>query len=187
LSAGITLRKAQCIVACFFFVSGFCSILYQTIWLRLAFAEFGVITPVISIVVSIFMLGLAVGSSLGGKFVGRLTSMSGRSGMFFYSLAELITAVGGIFVPAMFSFAAYSLLSAGALDSFTYLALSTLALGMSILPWAIAMGATFPFAMSYLAGISNSSESNRHSFGYLYLANAAGATLGAVVPAVVLI
>lgn len=39
----------------FFLVSGFCSILYELIWLRLAMAQFGVTTPMISIVLSSFM------------------------------------------------------------------------------------------------------------------------------------
>lgn len=40
-----------------FFASGFCSLLYQVIWLRLAFAHFSIITPVLSVVLSAFMLG----------------------------------------------------------------------------------------------------------------------------------
>src|SRR5512144_3105183 len=46
----------------FFFVSGFCSILYELIWLRLAMAQFGVTTPMVSIVLSTFMAGLGLGS-----------------------------------------------------------------------------------------------------------------------------
>jgi len=46
----------------FFFVSGFCSILYEVIWLRLAMAQFGVTTAMVSIVLSAFMGGLGVGS-----------------------------------------------------------------------------------------------------------------------------
>ena len=42
--------------------SGFCGLLYQVVWLRLAFAAFGVITPVLSIVLSVFMFGLSLGS-----------------------------------------------------------------------------------------------------------------------------
>jgi len=46
------------IFACFF-VSGFCSLLYQVVWTRLAFAHFGIITPVLSLIISVFMLGSA--------------------------------------------------------------------------------------------------------------------------------
>ena len=34
----------------FFFVSGFCSILYEIVWLRLAMAQFGVTSALVSIV-----------------------------------------------------------------------------------------------------------------------------------------
>src|SRR5207244_2320755 len=45
-----------------FFISGFCGLLYQVVWTRLAFAAFGIITPVLSIVISVFMLGLGLGA-----------------------------------------------------------------------------------------------------------------------------
>jgi predicted membrane-bound spermidine synthase len=51
-----------------FFASGFCSLLYQIVWTRLAFAAFGIITPVLSVVVSVFMLGLGIGSIWGGRW-----------------------------------------------------------------------------------------------------------------------
>ena len=35
-----------------FFLSGFCGLLDQVIWVRLSFASFGVITPVLSVVIS---------------------------------------------------------------------------------------------------------------------------------------
>ena len=46
----------------FFFVSGFCSILYEIVWVRLAMAQFGVTTALVSIVLSAFMVGLGLGS-----------------------------------------------------------------------------------------------------------------------------
>src|SRR5690349_18155376 len=49
-----------------FFLSGFAGLLYQIVWLRLAFSYFGIITPVLSAVVSVFMLGLGVGSQFAG-------------------------------------------------------------------------------------------------------------------------
>ena len=50
----------------FFFVSGFCSILYELVWLRLAMAKFGVTTALVSIVLSVFMAGLGAGSWIAG-------------------------------------------------------------------------------------------------------------------------
>ena len=46
----------------FFFVSGFCSILYEVVWLRLSMAQFGVTSALVSIVLSMFMAGLGLGS-----------------------------------------------------------------------------------------------------------------------------
>ena len=54
-----------------FFCSGFCGLLYQIVWVRLAFASFGVNTPVLSVVISVFMLGLALGSWFAGILVSR--------------------------------------------------------------------------------------------------------------------
>src|SRR2546425_6969861 len=51
----------------FFVVSGFCSLVYEVVWLRLAMASFGVTTPLVSIVLSVFMAGLALGSFGGGR------------------------------------------------------------------------------------------------------------------------
>ena len=56
---------------CFFFLSGFCSLVYQVVWLRVAMADFGVTTPLVSMVLSVFMAGLALGSWGGGVLVGR--------------------------------------------------------------------------------------------------------------------
>jgi predicted MFS family arabinose efflux permease len=61
-----------------FFISGFCSLVYQVVWTRMAFASFGIITPVLSVVLSIFMLGLALGSWLGGRWVAPLSRKSRR-------------------------------------------------------------------------------------------------------------
>jgi spermidine synthase len=51
----------------FFFLSGFCSLVCEVVWLRLAMAKFGVTTPLVSIVLSLFMGGLALGSWLAGR------------------------------------------------------------------------------------------------------------------------
>ena len=50
-----------------FFVSGFCSILYEIVWLRLAMAQFGVTSALTSIVLSMFMAGLGLGSWGAGR------------------------------------------------------------------------------------------------------------------------
>ena len=60
-----------------FVVSGFCGLVYQIVWLRLAFASFGIVTPVLSILLSAFMAGLALGSWLGGRLAAHLLAVAG--------------------------------------------------------------------------------------------------------------
>ncbi|MBV9341312.1 MAG: hypothetical protein JO159_10550, partial [Acidobacteria bacterium] len=44
-----------------FAISGFCALVYEVVWLRLAMASFGVNTAIVSILVSMFMAGLGLG------------------------------------------------------------------------------------------------------------------------------
>ncbi len=168
----------------FFLLSGFCSLLYQVIWMRLAFAAFGIITPVVSLVIAVFMLGLALGSWAGGRVVGKLTRKTKLSAIYLYALAELIIGIGAFAVPPAFRFGASLLEHLGESDSVAYLAFSAVALAASMLPWCIAMGATLPVGMAYLR---EERGSGGQTFSYLYLANVLGASLGALLTAAVLV
>src|ERR1700733_10314371 len=50
----------------FFFVSGFPALLYQIVWQRALFTLYGVNIESVTMVVTAFMLGLGLGSLLGG-------------------------------------------------------------------------------------------------------------------------
>jgi predicted membrane-bound spermidine synthase len=167
-----------------FFFSGFASLIYQVVWTRLAFASFGIITPVLSVVLSIFMLGLAIGSWLGGRFISSAVNKTRISAAFFYAGAELLIGLGAFAVPKLFALSEHILLPTGQMDSFTYLLLSALALAVSILPWCVCMGTTFPLMMAY---VRERDHKNSESFSFLYLANVLGAMSGAIVTAVVLV
>ena len=166
-----------------FFLSGFCSLVYQVVWTRMAFAAFGIITPVLSVVLSVFMLGLSVGAWAGGRFAGRLARSPVLSAAFFYAATELMIGLGGgLAVPKLFELGERSLLSAGQTNSFHYLFLSALVLAVSIFPWCGFMGATFPLMMAY---IRERDRNNQESFSYLYLANVLGAMSGTLWTALV--
>src|SRR5271170_7180026 len=65
-------RPKLCVMAwyfTFFFISGLCGIVYELVWLRLAMAQFGVTTALTSIVLSMFMAGLGLGSWAAGSLV----------------------------------------------------------------------------------------------------------------------
>jgi spermidine synthase len=166
-----------------FFLSGFCSLVYQVVWTRMAFASFGIITPVLSVVLSVFMLGLAVGAWAGGRLVGPWTRKTGGSAAFFYAGAELMIGLGGAFaVPQLFRLGEHCLLTMGQTNSVEYLFFSALVLAVSIFPWCVCMGATFPLMMAY---VRERDGNNQESFSYLYLANVLGAMGGTVWTAVV--
>ncbi len=165
-----------------FFLSGLSSLVYQVVWTRMAFASFGIITPVLSVVLSVFMLGLAVGSWAGGRWIPALTAKTRLSAAFFYGGAELVIGLGAFAVPKLFAVGERLLLASGETDSFGYLALSALVLAGSILPWCVCMGATFPFMMAY---IRERDGGNTESFSFLYLANVLGAMSGTFLAAIV--
>ncbi|HZF00929.1 MAG TPA: hypothetical protein VE344_03440 [Methylomirabilota bacterium] len=167
-----------------FFFSGFSSLVYQVVWTRMAFAAFGIITPVLSVVLSVFMLGLALGSWAGGRSIAFFVNKTGLSAVAFYAGAELLIGLGAFAVPKLFAAGEHILLSTGEMNSGGYLLLSALALGISIFPWCVCMGTTFPFMMGYVREVD---RRNTESFSFLYLANVLGAMSGTFYTAVVLV
>jgi len=167
-----------------FFLSGFCGLLYQVVWLRICFASFGVITPVLSVVISVFMFGLFAGSWLAGRLVEALAARTRLSAVWYYALAELVIGVGAFAVPHLFGLGERALLPVGQSDSAAYLWWSALIIAGSIFPWCFLMGTTFPLMMAYIKEQSNDETT---SFSFLYLANVIGAMTGTLVTAVVLI
>src|SRR5262249_59942990 len=85
-----------------FLVSGFCGLLYQVVWLRLAFASFGVITPVLSVVVSVFMAGLWAGTWAAGRWGERWAQALRVPPLALYAAAELVIALGAWLLPRLF-------------------------------------------------------------------------------------
>jgi predicted membrane-bound spermidine synthase len=166
-----------------FFCSGFCSLLYQVVWLRMAFADFGIITPVLSLVLSVFMLGLAVGAYVGGRLAERATRRLGISPAWIYGGAELIIGIGAFAVPMLFGWGERVLFAVGAASSTLYLLLSAIVIVAALLPWCIMMGATFPLMMAFVRRLDDTST----SFSFLYLANVIGAMTGTLASALVLV
>src|ERR1039458_86972 len=90
-------------------------------------------------VLSVFMLGLAVGAWAGGRFIASLVKKTGLSAIAFYAGAELLIGLGAFAVPKLFAAGEYFLLAAGQTNSLGYLSWSALVLAFSILPWCLFM------------------------------------------------
>ncbi|KMP12690.1 hypothetical protein UR09_00405 [Candidatus Nitromaritima sp. SCGC AAA799-A02] len=167
-----------------FLLSGFCGLLYQIVWLRMGLSSFGVITPVVSGVLSVFMLGLFLGTWLGGRWVSRFVRATGFSGILLYGLAEIIIGAGAFILPELFTFGRTLLLNLEDMNSLGYLLMSLGVILVSMLPWCIAMGATFPFMLAF---VKEKDPADFSGFSFLYFANTLGAMLGVFLTSFVLI
>ena len=83
----------------FFLISGFCSILYEIVWLRLAMAQFGVTSALASIVISVFMAGLGLGSWGSGRLIRKYENRVRVPALRLYALAELLIGISALLVP----------------------------------------------------------------------------------------
>lgn len=149
-------------------------------------AAFGVNAPVVASVLSIFMLGLSVGSFFAGLFMRKIQNSSWLgNGLRTYGMLELIIACGGILVPSLIFFGRQLMLSVPMLQPFHYFALCFVVIFSILIPFCAAMGGTFPIIISYVERISPSK--NHSHFSLLYLINVSGAISGVILSAFFLI
>jgi predicted membrane-bound spermidine synthase len=146
-----------------FFCSGFPALIYQIIWQRALFAIYGLNIEAVTIVVSGFMLGLGLGSLVGG----RLSNSRRLAPVKLFAVAELFTGILGIVSLKLFHriaefTAGRSPLETG-LVGFLVIVLST-----------VLMGATLPLLVEYSV---RSSHNVGSSVGGLYFANCLGSGL----------
>jgi spermidine synthase len=168
----------------FFFISGFCSVLYELVWLRLSMAQFGVTTAMVSIVLSVFMGGLGLGSWASGAWLRRRGEKIGFSPLLLYAAIELLIGVSGILVPYELRLGHSVLERLGSTSSAGYYVVSGIWVAFTLIPWCTLMGATIPVGMLAIRRMFPR-ESSR-SFSYLYMANVAGAVAGTALPLVLI-
>ena len=167
----------------FFFVSGFCSVLCELIWLRLSMAQFGVTTALTSIVLSVFMAGLGAGSWFAGALMRRYGGRINFPPLRLYALLELMIGLSALVVPAELVWGhrlLEGLADRAAVSSAAYYLLSGVWLAATMVPWSACMGATIPVAMFAIR--KRQQEGDGRSFSFLYLANVLGAMLGSFLP-----
>src|SRR4029077_5780225 len=127
-----------------FLVSGFCSILYEIVWLRLAMAQFGVTTALTSIVISMFMAGLGLGSWGSGRLIRRHENGIGIPALRWYALAELLIGISALLVPDQLLWGLKMVERVGAFSSGAYYLGSGVFVALTLIPWCACMGATIP-------------------------------------------
>src|SRR5450432_2689867 len=130
-----------------FLVSGFCSILYEIVWLRLGMAQFGVTSALVSIVISMFMAGLGLGSWGGGRLLHRYGNRIGFSALRIYAMTELLIGLSAIMVPRQLQWGRTLLEHTSLSYSAAYYFFSGIWIALTLVPWCACMGATIPVAM----------------------------------------
>jgi spermidine synthase len=167
----------------FFFVSGFCSLMYEVIWLRLAMAQFGVTTPMVSLVLSTFMLGLGLGSWGGGYLITKCGERISFPPLRLYAVMEFLIGLSAFAVPFELALGRqymHRLEIAHGISSLLFYCGAGAWIAVSLAPWCACMGATFPCALFAIK--KDFQSQSARSFSYLYLANVLGAMAGAVLP-----
>ena len=154
-----------------FFVSGFPALLYQVVWQRTLFTIFGVNIESVTVVVSAFMLGLGLGSMLGGwlsthRRLRRLT---------IFGIVELAIAAFGLVSLPLFHWVSGFAAGTPAAQTFW------IAFVLIIFP-TILMGATLPILTAEL--VHRSGNVGR-SVGILYFANTLGSAAACFAAALV--
>src|SRR5580692_256416 len=165
----------------FFFISGLCGIVYELVWLRLAMAQFGVTTALTSIVLSMFMAGLGLGSWAAGSFVRAYGARLTVHPLKLYGLTELLIGCSALAVPLELSYGhrlLENMAAQAAVSSSSYYLASGAWLALTLAPWCACMGATIPFVMFAIR--AESGHESHRSFSFLYLANVVGAIAGAI-------
>ncbi len=97
-------RKESLLISVLFFFSGMPALIYQIVWQRVLFAIYGVNAESVAIIVSAFMLGLGLGSLVGGRLSARFS----RHGVLIFGIAELGIALFGLASLRIFHWAAAS-------------------------------------------------------------------------------
>lgn len=165
-----------------FILSGLSSLVFQTIWVRVISLAVGSTSAAMSIVLSIFFFGLALGSYLSGKYAQKL-----KNPLLAYGILEGIIGVYGV---ALF----YILLNFHYFLAWLPLTGDFALLG-TFLKFAIVfvllmlpttcMGATLPLLIRLF--VESKTKKNGHFISLLYGINTLGAVLGAFLASFVFI
>ncbi|MCO5142144.1 MAG: fused MFS/spermidine synthase [Oligoflexia bacterium] len=163
------------IVSCLFFFSGFSSLIYESIWIRVLSLGVGSTSAAISMVLGIFFLGMSLGSWLSGRFSYRI-----KNPLWMYGIIEGIIGLYSFFLLfVLYDF--HKLLGFFPLSgSFSILGviLKFLSVLLLILLPSTLMGASLPLLIKHF--VKTKSEIGR-KISFLYGLNTLGAVAGAFV------
>ena len=169
-------RKAFVLIAVCFTLSGAAGLIYEVLWMRMLGLVFGATTVAISVVLTAFMGGLALGSSIGGKVAARF-----RNALRVYGAIEIAIGVCAICLPLIFRIA-------DGLDAAIWRTMHPGSPLFSLLRFVVVsavlliptmlMGATLPILVS---AVRQFGDSRAVTISRLYGLNLLGAIMGTII------
>ena len=172
-SSGIFLLVLTC-----FFLSGFSGLTYEILWTRMMVKIIGSAPFAVSIILSIFMGGLGLGSYLASRFVDRFQNPLALVKL--YGILELLIAVYALLIPLLLTafHPLQTIIYNGLYDRFIVYHLATFMISALILGLpVICMGATLPLLCRFY--VAKLEHLGTHT-GHLYGLNTIGAALGSL-------
>ena len=158
------------------FGSGFCALLYQTVWLRQFRLIFGASTAASAAVLAIFMAGLGIGGILIGERVER-----SRNPLAMYGALEIGVAISAGLTPLLFFAVRATYLAMGGSFGMPGFMVAPIRLLLAMLVLAIPtilMGGTLP---AVARAAESDDDAERSSVAVLYGMNTLGAVAGTLV------
>ena len=146
-----------------FLISGFAALIYQIVWQRALFQAFGVNIESVTIIVSIFMLGLGMGSLAGGYLSKRFPDHLPH----LFLVSEAIIGLFGLFSLKLIAITTQSMLYSSLFK------VSLTVYGLLLIP-TLFMGATLPILVTYFY---SSYRNIGKSLSVLYFVNTIGSAL----------
>lgn len=160
------MSRAVPLLSLVFFFSGMSSLVYQIVWQRLLTIHYGVGAVSITLIVTVYMLGLGLGAVLGGLIAARV-----RRRLAAYLSIELALGAFGL----------------GSLDLLGWIGAHTAGSDYPVALWfmflflcvpTVLMGMTLPLVVQIMTGLLHDF---RRSVSFLYFINTLGAAAGALI------
>ena len=178
------LRGGQIVwrLAAFLFVSGLCSLIYETVWLRELRLIFGASTRATAVVVACFVGGTGVGALWSGKRADKWARPLRA-----YAVLEAVVAASAAGTPILLAMARAAYIRLGGVHVLGPAGATLLRLAISatiFLVPTVAMGATLP---ATTRAVEQTVDRGRRSPALLYGANLLGAVVGCTLSTFVLL
>jgi spermidine synthase len=155
-----------------FFLSGFPALLYQIVWQRALFTLYGVNVESVTMIVTVFMLGLGLGSLFGG----RLSSLPKIRPLVAFGIIEI--SIGLFGSASLWIFHRVGALTAG----HSTLVTGMVSFALLLIP-TLLMGSTLPLLVEHVVRTTGNVG---ESVGSLYAVNTFGSAVACLAAAIVL-